>query len=303
MTVLDHLVVRSLPLIPKPIVGRVAQRYIAGATLADAVRVVRALGAEGAMATCDVLGEDVNERAAAEAYARMYHDLLAAIVRERVDSNISVKLSALGLRFDRTLCHALLLDIARAAAAHGIFVRIDMEDASVTDATLEAYRAARAVVPSVGVVLQACLRRTQEDARALAAEGANIRLCKGIYREAESIAFQGRGEVQRNYLAILTLLLDAGSYVGIATHDDVLTRGAERLVQERSLARERYEFQMLLGVRDELRRSLLASGHRLRVYVPYGESWYAYSTRRLKENPQIAGYVFKAMMPWLFRLT
>jgi proline dehydrogenase len=278
----------------------VAKRYIAGPALVDAMRVVRVLNAEGAMGTVDILGEDITERTAAEAAARAYVDVLEAIRRERLDSNISVKLSALGLRIDPELCHALMRTVVGAAREHGAFVRIDMEDSSVTSVTLEMYKRLRREFANVGVVLQACLRRTLADARELAQIKANVRLCKGIYREPRAIAYQDREIVRRNYAAILETLLRAGSYVGIATHDELLVWEGLRLVQQLGLTREEYEFQMLLGVEDELRHILVAGGHRLRVYIPFGAQWYGYSMRRLKENPQVAGYVFKAMLASAF---
>lgn len=296
MNLVDRLIVSTLPLVPKPIVYRVASRYIAGPALTDAVRVVRQLNAEGAMGTIDVLGEDIVDQTAAEAGMREYLQVLAAIKAESLDGNISVKLSALGLRIDAELCYRLMREVVSAAAAQDCFVRIDMEDSSVTDVTLRLYERLLAEFPRVGVVLQACLRRTLDDAYRLVPSHTNVRLCKGIYREARAIAYPDREIVRRNYVAILEALLRGGSYVGIATHDEYLTAEAIRVVRELGLAREQYEFQMLLGIDEELRRILLAAGHRVRVYVPFGAEWYAYSTRRLKENPQIAGYVVKAMI-------
>jgi proline dehydrogenase len=182
------------------------------------------------------------------------------------------------------------------AAELGNFVRIDMENSPYTESTLALFRRVHAKYPdNVGIVVQAYLRRTEEDVRQLAADGVNFRLCKGIYVEPESIAFQGREEVQQNYLKCLRIMLDHNCYVGIATHDDVLIDGARDLVSERKLMRDQYEFQMLLGVRDPKRRELIAQGHRLRVYVPFGKDWYGYSIRRLKENPAVAGHVFRAL--------
>lgn len=295
MNLVDRLVVGTLPLVPKPIVHRVASRYIAGDSLVDAVRVVRQLNGEGALGTIDVLGEDIFERAEAEAGMNEYLQVLAAIDREKIDGNISVKLSALGLRIDPELCYTLMRQLVAAATAQNCFVRIDMEDATVTDVTLDIYHRLVAEFPRVGVVLQACLRRTLDDAYRLVQTKTNVRLCKGIYRETRQIAYHDREIVRRNYVAILEAFLRGGSYVGIATHDEYLTAEAIRVVRELGLTRDQYEFQMLLGVDDELRKILLATGHKVRVYVPFGARWYAYSTRRLKENPQIAGYVAKAM--------
>jgi proline dehydrogenase len=171
-----------------------------------------------------------------------------------------------------------------------------MENSPYTDQTIELFRRVRREFPNnVGIVLQAYLRRTENDIRTLAAEGANFRLCKGIYVESETIAFKGREEIQENYLKCLGIIFDHNCYVGIATHDDVLIDGARKMIAKRGLTREQYEFQMLLGVRDGKRRELIAQGHRLRVYVPFGQDWYGYSVRRLKENPSVAGHVFKAI--------
>ena len=186
-------------------------------------------------------------------------------------------------------------EILKVAASLGNFVRFDMEDHTCTSDTIDIFRTLHREFPRTGIVLQAYLRRTEEDARTLIAEGVNFRLCKGIYREPEEIAFKDRGEIQKNFMKLLRMMLAGGSYVGIATHDSVLVEGARDLIRELGLTKDRYEFQMLLGVRPEMRRSLVAEGHTVRLYVPFGEHWYGYSTRRFKENPEIAGYVFRAI--------
>ena len=296
MNLLNSFVVRSLPFIPKAVVGAVASRYIAGETLSDAVATVRRLNGEGAMATVDVLGEDIvtQDQATDSMFGSL--EVLKAIAKHSLDSNLSVKLTSLGLKMERQFCIGNLDQIVTAAAKQNNFVRIDMEDHTCTDGTLELYRHMRSRHGNVGIVIQAYLHRSEEDVRRLTAEGANVRLCKGIYNEPPQVAIKDRAGIQRNYLFLLRILLDAGCYVGIATHDDVLIDGAKALLAERKVDRSRYEFQMLLGVRDERRKQLLAEGHRLRVYVPFGKDWYGYSTRRLKENPQMAGHVFKAML-------
>jgi proline dehydrogenase len=294
---LDYLLSRSLPLVPRPVVRRVARRYIAGDSLADAVRVVRALNGNGFMATLDVLGESVDNRALVNGAVREYLEALRGISDERLDSNISVKLTQLGLKIDPDLCRTSILDLARGAGDLGNFVRIDMEDSSCTQATLDLYRRLRGEgLANVGVVLQAYLRRSLHDVRDLP-EGSNVRLCKGIYIEPRSLAYKERAIVNRNYMRLLEEMLDRGFYVGIATHDEELVWEALTLIDRRGLGREAYEFQMLLGVDEELRGLVRRSGHRLRVYVPFGANWYAYSLRRLKENPRIAGYVAMSMLP------
>jgi proline dehydrogenase len=292
MTVLDKVVARALPAVPRPVVRRIAGRYIAGEDLADACNVVKTLNARGKLATIDVLGEEVRRPDEARAIACEYEDVFSTIERRRLDSNVSVKLTALGLKLDYGLCRDNVELVIRRAAESGNFVRIDMEDSSCTDDTLRLYRELRgAGHENVGVVLQAYLRRTVDDVRALADLRPSVRLCKGIYVEPPELAFQGYEEVRQNYLRALRELLAAGCYVGIATHDDFLLDAARRLVEERRLDRREYEFQMLLGVREAVGDRLVRAGHRLRIYVPYGRQWYAYSMRRLQENPKIAGYV------------
>lgn len=295
MNLLNNLVVKTLPFIPKPIVGSVAKRYIAGETLSDAVNTVRRLNEEHAMATVDVLGEDIFTQD--QATESKYHsiEVLNAIARHSLNSNLSVKLTSLGLKMEKQFCIGNMDEIVSTAKRQNNFVRIDMEDHTCTDDTLELYRIMRSRYGNVGIVIQAYLHRSEEDIRALAAEKANVRLCKGIYNEPPHVAIKDRVGIQENYLKLLRILFEAGCYVGIATHDDVLIDGAKKMIIEFQLKPEQYEFQMLLGVRDEKRKQLITEGHRLRVYVPFGKDWYGYSVRRLKENPQMAGHVFKAM--------
>jgi proline dehydrogenase len=288
VALLDKAIVRMLPAVPRPVVRRLSERYIAGATVEDAVRAVRELNARGKMATVDVLGEDVTSADEARAIAGQYHDVLACIDDERLDSNVSVKLTGLGLELDSELCKENLEAVVADAAARGNFVRIDMEDSSTTDDTLRIYRELRAEGhENLGVVLQAYLRRTLEDVDGLD----NVRLCKGIYIEPPEIAYREFEAVRANFVRCLAALLDRGAYVGIATHDEFLVEEALRLVHERNVDRDRYEFQMLLGVREDRADQLVREGHRVRVYVPYGRQWYQYSIRRLQENPKIAGYI------------
>jgi proline dehydrogenase len=296
MSLLDWLIVRGLPLVPRAIVGRVASRYVAGETLDDALRASAELAREGAMATLDLLGEEVVERAKAAATASEYEHMLDAIAERGLPANVSIKPTALGLEIDDALFRAHLERVFAAAGRHGNFVRIDMEDATTTEATLAAYRELQPRFPQIGIVLQAYLRRTLADIDALPHAGANVRLCKGIYIEPRAIAFEEYGTVRLNYLAALEKLLARGVYTAIATHDEHLVCGALALLDRLRVPRERYEFQMLLGVEPELRRILLAAGHRLRVYVPFGRDWYPYSIRRLRENPQVARHVLRALV-------
>jgi len=293
VTLLDRAIVRLLPAVPKPVVQRFSARYIAGATLPEAVRTVKELNAAGKLATVDVLGEEITHEDEARAIAGAYRGVFAEIERERLDSNVSVKLTALGLHLSYDLCRQNLELVLHDADARGNFVRIDMEDSTTTDETLRLYRELReSGHDNVGVVLQAYLRRTLDDVRALADLCPNVRLCKGIYVEPPSIAFTDQDAVRASFVRCLDTLLDGGAYVGIATHDEWLI--GEALARVAGLARDAYEFQMLLGVRDDRATELVADGHRLRVYVPYGEHWYGYSLRRLQENPAMAGTIARA---------
>jgi proline dehydrogenase len=295
VAVVDRVIVRLLPTVPRPVVQRLSAPYIAGATLDDARHTVASLNAEGKLATVDVLGEEVTKETEAEAVASAYHAVLDAIAGDHLDANVSVKLTALGLKVDLDLCRSLLATVAADAAARGIFVRIDMEDSSCTDDTLLLYRELRSAGrDNVGIVLQACLRRSLDDVAALADLRPSVRLCKGIYVEPTSIAHQGRDEIRESSLRILDALLAAGCYPAVATHDEwLLVRALERLT---GLRREEYELQMLLGVRETRASELAAAGHRLRVYVPYGDRWYEYSLRRLQENPALATIMARATL-------
>ncbi len=292
MAIFDRAIVRMLPAVPRPVVQKLSGRYIAGTELKDARETVRGVNAEGKLATIDVLGEEITNEDEAAAIVRAYQDAFADIERCGLDSNVSVKLTALGLNLDYDVCRANLRVVVEDAASRGNFVRIDMEDSSTTDDTLRLYRALREQGrDNVGVVLQAMLRRTHDDIAALADLKPSVRLCKGIYVEPPELAYQDFDEVRAAFVRALEALLDAGSYVGIATHDEWLLDEGRRLLAERGLSRDEYEFQMLLGVRPALGDELAREGHRLRIYVPFGRHWYAYSLRRLQENPKIAGYI------------
>jgi proline dehydrogenase len=286
VSLLDRAIAKALPAVPKPVVQVFSQRYIAGSTLADAVRVARRLNGEGKSATVDVLGEEITRESETRAIAQAYRDVLAAIERERLDANVSVKLTGLGLDLSYELCRENLESVLDG----GRFVRIDMEDASTTDATLRLYRELRENGrTNVGVVLQSRLRRTLDDVRALADLRPNVRLCKGIYLEPASIAHTDYEAIRANYVRALHALAEIdGAHVAIATHDEWLLGQALRALPPS------YELQMLLGVREERASQLVRDGHPLRVYVPFGEQWYAYSKRRLQENPAMAGTIARA---------
>jgi proline dehydrogenase len=288
----DRTIVRVLPAVPRPVVKRLSQRYIAGPSLEDAVAVVNALNDAGKMATIDVLGEEITRREEATALLAEYEDVFETIEREQLDSNVSVKLTGLGLNLDHDFCRDNVAELVREAATRGNFVRIDMEDSSSTSETLEIYRDLRRQgLDNVGVVLQAYMKRTLADAADLAQLQPNVRVCKGIYVEPPDVAFQEFETIRLNFVETLSTLLDMGAYVAVATHDDWIIGEALALIEERELAPENYEFQMLLGVRQELGDELVREGHRLRIYVPFGRHWYEYSLRRLQENPKLAGHI------------
>ena len=292
MTIIDRAIVRALPAVPRQVVKRLSSRYIAGTTLAEACDVVRELNAHGKEATLDVLGEEVTLREEAIGLRDAYRRALDTIDEDGLRSNVSVKLTALGLKLDRGLCRADLTAVVEEAARFDNFVRIDMEDSSTTSETLALYRQIREEGhDNLGVVLQAALKRTLSDIGGLGDLRPNVRVCKGIYVEPPEIAYQEDEIIRLNFLDALEALFDIGSYVAIATHDDWLIAEALALVARRGLGRDDYEFQMLLGVRAELGDGLVREGHRLRIYVPFGRRWYEYSIRRLQENPKIAGYV------------
>jgi proline dehydrogenase len=302
VSLVDSAIVRLLPAVPKQVVRRISEHYIAGEELDDALRVVLELNAEGKLATLDVLGEEVTDPEEARAIAGAYREAIDAFKRGSLDSNISVKPTALGLNLGYELFRENLEDVVRHAAELDNFVRIDMEDSSTTDDTLRIYRELReAGHDNVGIVLQARLKRTIDDVRALAELRPNVRVCKGIYLEPPEIAFRDFEAVQASFVQTLKELLDAGSYVGIATHDEWLLEQGKRLVAEHGLGQDDYEFQMLLGVRPGLGDELVREGHRLRIYTPFGRHWYSYSLRRLQENPKIAGYIaadtFNRLLP------
>ena len=293
MGVVDKAIANSVPVIPRPIVKKISSRYIAGDTLGEAVSTIRDLNGEGCVATIDLLGESTESKADAATKLKDYEKVLDALDEHDLKSGISVKLTGLGLTLGEELCRANLEEIIEYAAARGRFVRVDMEDSPYTEVTLNMVRDVYGRHENTGAVLQAYMRRSIEDVQDIIGAGFSVRLCKGIYDEPRTVAYKDFDTVRQNYIFLLDELLKGGVYVGIATHDEFLIWHALRLIHQLEIPEDRYEFQMLLGVDEELRNILVESGHKLRVYVPFGEDWYEYSTRRLKENPKIAGYVTK----------
>jgi proline dehydrogenase len=278
-----------LPVTPRPIIRFFARRYVAGDNLESAVATVKRLAAEACCATIDVLGESVSNREQALAAVSNYLAVIDAITGHSLDANISIKPTQMGLLIDEGFCRDNIGSILAKAHPRGIFVRIDMEDSPTTDATLRVYRELIARYPKgTGIVLQARLRRTLADAAQAGADGTNVRLCKGIYLEPRPIAYRDHDLIRSAFVHALRALLSGSSYVGVATHDEWLVAEALGLAQELGVSKDRFEFQMLLGVDPELRRVITGAGHKLRVYVPFGADWLPYSVRRLRENPTIA---------------
>jgi proline dehydrogenase len=295
MPILNQLITTILPFIPKTIVGQVAKKYIAGVHLYDGVRVAKNLNGNGMKATMDLLGEDVKSADEAELIKNGIISIIQSIKENKLDSNVSVKPTQIGLKIDKELGYRNLKTIIEEAYRLGSFVRIDMEDASTTDDTLAMYRRLYSDgFKNIGVVIQSYMHRSEADVRALVKDRTNIRLCKGIYNELPSIAYKKKQEIRDNFLMLLKIIIENGCYVGIATHDDYLIDNAYEMVQKYGLGKDQYEFQMLLGVREKRRNSIVSDGHNLRIYIPFGEQWYAYSMRRLKENPHMAWYITKA---------
>lgn len=297
MQLLNRLVVKTIPVIPKSVVRKFAGRYIAGDKIDDAVNTTKRLNDLGIMTTIDFLGEDVLSKEDALKSKKECMKILETINSCKLNANQSLKLTSLGLKIDYDFCLKNMEDILSCAMSlNNIFVRIDMEDSSCTDDTIKIYRTLREKFSNVGIVIQSYLKRSLNDVQKLSQEGANFRLCKGIYVEPEEIAYKDRELIRENYLKLLDMIFQNNCYVGIATHDEYLIDGACSLILKFGKNKNEYEFQMLLGVRENLRDKLLKENHRIRVYVPYGTHWYEYSVRRFQENPQIAGYVLKSLL-------
>lgn len=297
MELFNKLIVGTLPIIPKSIIQVVARRYIAGPLLDDAVRTTKELMSVGACSTIDVLGEFVESRDRAVHETASSAAVIDAIKANNLESYLSVKLTSLGLDIDEDFAYANVRGLVQRARDAGMFMRMDMENTPYTDRTLDFYRRLRSEgFDNVGVVIQAYLHRSEQDIKDLLPYAPSVRLCKGIYVEDASVAFKDPDEIRANYKKLLRLLLDGEGRTHIATHDEELIRDAEQELARRNVTSPRAEFQMLLGVREDRRDTLLRAGHAVRIYVPFGEDWYGYSVRRLKENPKVAGYVAKAVL-------
>ena len=296
MDAFNNLIVRVVQLMPKPVVGFFSKKYIAGETLQDAVDFVKKLNAKGIYATMDVLGESVANKSESIKCKNEALDVLEAIEKNKLMANLSIKPTQMGLAIDEQFAYEQILELVKKAAEYKNFVRIDMEDSPFTDKTINLYKRIYADYKNVGVVIQSYMRRSFDDVVALNKIGTNYRLCKGIYVEPVAIAYKGKQEVRDNYLKILDQMFKDGNYVGIATHDKPLIDAAYTRIKEQNIAKDKFEFQMLLGVREDLRDKINSDGYKIRIYVPFGKDWYAYSVRRLKENPSVAGTIAKSFL-------
>ncbi len=294
MTLFHNILIKTLPLVPKPIVKFVSKRYVAGSSLESAVETVVKLNKEGAVATLDLLGESATNKEDCDAAVKEYLKILDIIKSNNLDCNISLKPTQLGLHIEKDLCYQNILKIVEKAKSLNNFVRIDMEDSPYTSSTIEIFTLLKKDFQNVGIVLQSYMRRSLDDLNELVKLKTNFRLCKGIYDEARSIAFKDPLIINQNFSLLIEKAFKSNCYIGIATHDERIVWEGLKFIDSFHLDLSQYEFQMLLGVDEELKKIILDAGHKLRIYVPYGQKWYAYSMRRLKENPKIAVYIMKA---------
>jgi proline dehydrogenase len=274
-----------------------ARRFIAGETVDEAIEAARAVQAQGLLITLDYLGESVATLDEANAATREYLRMLDVIVASGIERNISLKLTQLGLDVDKATCVDNLRRILEPAKRHGFFVRIDMENSPYTEVTLEIFETLwQQQYRNVGTVLQSCLHRSEADAERLTTPGSRIRLVKGAYKEPKSVAWQLKAEVDAAYVRTMKFLLDHGHYPALATHDPAIIEEAIDYVKARGITADRFEFQMLYGIRRDLQRSLVGAGYRVRVYIPFGEQWFPYFMRRLGERPANVGFVLKSLL-------
>ena len=295
MLFLNKLIVKFVKILPKSIVKIFAQKYIAGLHLQDAINAIRNLNAKGILGTVDVLGETIQNKSEAIEAKKEYLEVIEAIQSNNLSANLSIKPTQMGIVLDKEFGFKQISEIVEKAREYKNFVRLDMEDSSVTDLTFELLKHLKQNFDNVGVVVQAYLKRSFDDVTGLNKVRTNYRLCKGIYDEPESIAYKNRQEIRDNFLKILRIIFESGNYVGIATHDDFLVKNTLQLINELNIPKDKYEFQMLYGVKENLRDKINAGGHKIRVYIPFGEHWYAYSIRRLQENPRLAWYITKSI--------
>jgi len=297
----NKLMALILPYMPQKFVWFFSKRYVAGKSLDEAINSCKELNKQGVKITIDVLGEFITKLHEAEQNKNEYLNVIEEIQKNKIDGNFSLKPSMFGLLINKDICYNNIREIVAMAAKYDNFVRVDMEDTKCTDLEIELFRKLKSEFPNnVGLVVQAYLKRTLNDITGLLdlntpESPVNLRLCKGIYNEPKELAFKLYDEVKQNYLLNLEFILKNNIYAGIATHDKSLVENAFNLLEKHNISKNKYEFQMPLGVTPELRKSIVAQGHTMRVYVPFGTKWFAYCTRRLKENPKMAGMIIKAI--------
>lgn len=293
---LNKLIVSTIPLLPKSLIYIFAKKYIAGSQLKDAVKVTKEFAKIGGVTTIDVLGEFVDSKERALHEKEMSLEVIETIKKENLSTYLSIKPTSLGLGIDYDFAFENIKELVQKANDYGIFVRLDMENSPYTDLTFKLYKSIReSGFDNLGFVIQAYMKRSISDIENLKEYNPNVRLCKGIYVESAEIAYKDKQEIRENYKKLFNLLINNTSKLGIATHDEELIQYAEDYISQHNTQKDKYEFQMLLGVRENKRDELLKKGHNLRIYVPFGEDWYGYSTRRLNENPEMAGHVFKSL--------
>ncbi len=295
MDFINRLIVSFVKLLPKSVVHIFAKKYIAGETLQDAVNVTKELNSKGIFTTIDVLGEAISTKEEAVKEKEECLRVLDAIAENNLMANLSIKPTSLGLSIDKDFFYEQLKEVLTKAKQLNNFVRMDMEDSPYTSSTIEMFKKLQNEFDNVGIVVQAYLKRTMDDVVELNKLKANYRLCKGIYVEPEEIAIKDKQAIRDNFISLLKKILENGSYVGIATHDEYLVNEAYKLIDELKLSKDKYEFQMLYGVTEKLRDKINSDGNKIRIYVPYGKHWYAYSIRRMQENPEVAGHITKSI--------
>jgi proline dehydrogenase len=274
-----------------------ARRFIAGETVEEAIQDARALQARGLLLTLDYLGESVRNSEEAAAATREYVRLIDVIVASGIERNISLKLTQLGVDVDRATCVDNLRRILEPASRHNFFVRIDMEDSPYTDVTLEVFETLwQQEYRNIGIALQSALYRTEQDVQRVIEMGARVRLVKGAYKEPAAVAYQKKADVDAAFVRLMHVLLERGQYPAIATHDEAIIADARTFAAERHIASDRFEFQMLYGIRRDLQSALIASGYRLRIYLPFGHQWFPYFMRRLGERPANVGFVIRGIL-------
>lgn len=293
MSLFHNLLVKTVQAMPEKIVWTFSKKYIAGKTLQSAVDTVKSLNAKGILATLDVLGESITTKDEAVKAKQKALEVFDAILKNKLLANLSIKPTQMGLSIDKEFAYQNILELVKRAHEISNFVRIDMEDSPFTDLTIDVYKKIYEEYSNVGIVLQAYLKRTYNDVIILNKFGTNYRLCKGIYIEPATIAYKDKQAVRENFLKCLELMLKNGNYVGIATHDKYLIDKAYEMIKDMNIPKDMFEFQMLLGVREDLRDKINKDGFKIRIYVPFGVDWYKYSMRRLQENPQLAGHIVK----------